>query len=124
MNSINNKVTTTIIQHNNKNLGVVVLLKLLLNFNYRNVSSKKSTSGGFPLETDGDSSLLHKLRVAREEEYFRRKDKEQFEVIKLTKIDEINFHKQQIRKSEDAIERHVKRLEELGEHCNNLKKIK
>lgn len=78
----------------------------------RSVANKKSS--GFPIETDKEDGL-QKLRVAREEEYFRRKDREHLDEIKLRQIDEINFHKQQIRKYEDAIKRHTRRLKELGE---------
>lgn len=88
------------------------LTSLLLDVLKASKRCKATTEIPFP-EVD-------KVRVAREDEYFHRKNSEQIDQIKLRKVEEEIFHKQQIRRLEDAIEMHKERLKALGANVQKI----
>jgi len=55
-----------------------------------------------------------KMEAAKEEEYFYHKQREQLDRLKNDQIQQAEFHHQQIKEHEEAIQRHKKYLENIG----------
>ncbi|RWS09475.1 ATPase inhibitor mai-2-like protein [Dinothrombium tinctorium] len=73
-------------------------------------SGKGGGTGGAIREAGG---AFGKMETAHEEEYFRRKQREQLEAMKKHLHDEIDRHKMLIKEHEDAIRESKKKIEEL-----------
>lgn len=56
------------------------------------------------------------MEAAREEEYFRKLQAQQIEVLKGHIEDEIKQHEKLIKQHQDEIERHKKKIRDLKEH--------
>ncbi|XP_068626809.1 ATPase inhibitor mai-2, mitochondrial-like [Battus philenor] len=70
-------------------------------------AGKGGGSGGAIRDAGGS---FGKMQVAREEEYFYKKQKEQLSNIKGLLSQEIAFHQDQIKRHEDAIRRHKEQI--------------
>uniref|UniRef100_A0A1A9UQT2 ATP synthase F1 subunit epsilon n=1 Tax=Glossina austeni TaxID=7395 RepID=A0A1A9UQT2_GLOAU len=71
----------------------------------------KGGGGGGTIREAGGS--FGKMEAAREEEYFYKKQLEQLERLKNDQIHQAEYHHQQIKEHEEAIERHKIFLENL-----------
>ncbi|XP_030388003.1 ATPase inhibitor A, mitochondrial [Scaptodrosophila lebanonensis] len=72
----------------------------------------KGGGGGGSIRAAGGA--FGKLEAAREEEYFYNKQREQLERLKNDQIHQAEFHAQQIKEHEEAIQRHKSFLENLN----------
>jgi len=70
--------------------------------------------------TDGKAGAIReaggafgKLEVAREEEYFYKKQREQLQKLKSDQISQAEFHRKQIQEHEEALRRHKETLDKL-----------
>ncbi|CAL1267274.1 unnamed protein product [Larinioides sclopetarius] len=70
-------------------------------------------SGAVELERDAGGSF-GKMEAAREEEYFRKQQKEQIQKLKGHLQEEIHHHEDQIKKLEAEIKRHKSKITELN----------
>ncbi|XP_018784725.1 PREDICTED: ATPase inhibitor A, mitochondrial [Bactrocera latifrons] len=71
----------------------------------------KGGGGGGSIREAGGA--FGKMEAAREEEYFYKKQKEQLERLKNDQIHQAEFHAQQIKEHEEAIQRHKAFLENI-----------
>ena len=71
----------------------------------------KGGGGGGSIREAGGA--FGKLEAAREEEYFYKKQREQLDRLKNDQIHQAEFHHQQIKEHEEAIQRHKEFLENL-----------
>ncbi|KAL3200830.1 hypothetical protein MRX96_013098 [Rhipicephalus microplus] len=76
-------------------------------------SGKGGGTGGSVREAGG---AFGKMEAAREEEYFRKLQAQQIEVLKGHIEDEIKQHEKLIKQHQDEIERHKKKIRDLKEH--------
>ncbi|CAN8003478.1 unnamed protein product [Ixodes pacificus] len=76
-------------------------------------SGKGGGSGGSIREAGG---TFGKMEAAREEEYFRKLQAEQFSKLKDHLEEEISQHEKLIRQHQEEIERHKKKIRDLKEH--------
>ncbi|XP_059158030.1 ATPase inhibitor mai-2, mitochondrial-like [Physella acuta] len=73
-------------------------------------AGKGGGSGGAVREAGGS---FGKMEAAKEEQYFRQLQKEQFEKMKELLEDEVSHHERQIRQHMEAIEHHKKKIDRL-----------
>lgn len=70
-------------------------------------AGKGGGSGGAIRDAGGS---FGKMEAAREEEFFRKLQKKQLEILKKTTHDDIEFHENQIKMHQEAIKRHKKKI--------------
>ncbi|XP_014774521.1 ATPase inhibitor mai-1, mitochondrial isoform X1 [Octopus bimaculoides] len=70
-------------------------------------SGKGGGSGGSIREAGG---AFGKMEAAREEEFFKRLEKQQLAMLKKQIHEDIDFHESQIKIHEEAIKRHKKKI--------------
>jgi len=73
-------------------------------------AGKGGGSGGSIREAGG---AFGKMEAAREEEYFKRKEREQLQQLHRHHEQEVKHHAEQIEQHKEAIERHKKKISEL-----------
>uniref|UniRef100_A0A915JXT0 ATPase inhibitor, mitochondrial n=1 Tax=Romanomermis culicivorax TaxID=13658 RepID=A0A915JXT0_ROMCU len=82
-------------------------------------AGKGGGSGGSVRDAGG---AFGKMEVAREEEYFRRLQKEQLKTLRLQLDNEVAFHEEHIRHHQEAIARHKRRMDNLQKEEESLEK--
>ncbi|XP_052823011.1 ATPase inhibitor mai-1, mitochondrial isoform X2 [Octopus bimaculoides] len=96
-----NKRLTIIVQNPHLNFGVRYSSEL------GSGSGKGGGSGGSIREAGG---AFGKMEAAREEEFFKRLEKQQLAMLKKQIHEDIDFHESQIKIHEEAIKRHKKKI--------------
>lgn len=76
-------------------------------------SGKGGGSGGSIRDAGG---TFGKMEAAREEEYFRKLQAQQVEMLKNHIEDEIASHEKLIKQHQEEIDRHKKKIQKLKEH--------
>ncbi|XP_077519318.1 ATPase inhibitor mai-2, mitochondrial-like [Amblyomma americanum] len=76
-------------------------------------SGKGGGGGGSVREAGG---AFGKMEAAREEEYFRKLQNQQIELLKTHIEDEIKQHEKLIKQHQEEIDRHKKKIRDLKEH--------
>uniref|UniRef100_A0A6M2E258 ATP synthase F1 subunit epsilon n=1 Tax=Amblyomma tuberculatum TaxID=48802 RepID=A0A6M2E258_9ACAR len=76
-------------------------------------SGKGGGGGGSVREAGG---AFGKMEAAREEEYFRKLQNQQIELLKSHIEDEIKQHEKLIKQHQEEIDRHKKKIRDLKEH--------
>ncbi|KAG8187397.1 hypothetical protein JTE90_016941 [Oedothorax gibbosus] len=74
-------------------------------------SGKGGGSGGSVRDAGGS---FGKMESAREEEYFRKQQREQIQKLKGHLHDEISHHEELVKKLQDEIQRHKQKITELN----------
>lgn len=73
-------------------------------------AGKGGGAGGTVRDAGG---AFGKRQATKEEEYFRKLNQSQLEVLQNSLIEEIEYHKDEIEDHQEAIERHKRKLDEL-----------
>ncbi|GAB1606679.1 ATPase inhibitor mai-2, mitochondrial-like isoform X1 [Argonauta hians] len=76
-------------------------------------AGKGGGSGGSIRDAGGS---FGKMEAAREEEFFRRLEKQQLSMLKKQVHDDIEFHENQIKIHEEAIKRHKNKVKNMKDH--------
>ncbi|GFQ76920.1 hypothetical protein TNCT_624461 [Trichonephila clavata] len=94
-----------------RRVASVMFASMRSNGEWGSGSGKGGGSGGSVRDAGGS---FGKMEAAREEEYFRKQQKEQIKKLKSHLQDEIDHHEDSIKKLEDEIKRHKEKIHKLS----------
>ncbi|GIY60607.1 hypothetical protein CDAR_303621 [Caerostris darwini] len=102
-----------------RRVASVMFASMRCNGEWGSGAGKGGGSGGSVRDAGGS---FGKMEAAREEEYFRKQQKEQITKLKSHLVDEIHHHEDSIKKLQDEIQRHQQKIKELNKDESTLGK--
>ncbi|GFY39726.1 hypothetical protein TNIN_344021, partial [Trichonephila inaurata madagascariensis] len=102
-----------------RRVASVMFASMRSNGEWGSGSGKGGGSGGSVRDAGGS---FGKMEAAREEEYFRKQQKEQIKKLKSHLQDEIEHHEDSIKKLEDEIKRHKEKIHKLNKEEDKVGK--